>query len=42
MARVFVRPHNVEPKEAGRVTTTFFVHHRTRGPIPALQMRLQG
>jgi hypothetical protein len=26
----------------GRVLTTFFVHYRTRGPIQALQMRLQG
>jgi hypothetical protein len=33
---------NRESRKEGRVTTTFFVHYRTRGPIPALQMRLQG
>jgi hypothetical protein len=31
-----------ESGKEGRVTTTFFVHYRTRGPISALQMRLQG
>ena len=42
-AGLFCCSLNTEPGKEGRVmTTTFFVHYRTRGPIPALQMRLQG
>jgi hypothetical protein len=31
-----------EPRKEGRAMTTFFRHYRQRGPVNALQMRLQG
>jgi hypothetical protein len=32
--------HSIE--KGGRAMTTFFRHYRQRGPVNALQMRLQG
>jgi hypothetical protein len=31
-----------ESRKEGRAMTTFFRHYRQRGPVDALQMRLQG
>jgi hypothetical protein len=31
-----------QPRKEGRAMTTFFRHYRRRGPVDALQMRLQG
>jgi hypothetical protein len=31
-----------QPRKEGRAMTTFFRHYRQRGPVNALQMRLQG
>jgi len=33
---------SIHSNKEGRVLTIFFVHYRTRGPVNALQMRLQG
>jgi hypothetical protein len=34
--------HFTQSKKEGRAMTTFFRHYRQRGPVNALQMRLQG
>ena len=34
--------HVTQPRKEGRAMTTFFRHYRQRGPVHALQMRLQG
>ena len=31
-----------QARKEGRAVTTFFRHYRQRGPVQALQMRLQG
>jgi len=31
-----------QSRKEGRAMTTFFRHYRQRGPVNALQMRLQG
>jgi len=33
---------SLEARKEGRAMTMFFRHYRQRGPINALQMRLQG
>jgi hypothetical protein len=39
MARYF---DFTQSRKEGRAMTTFFRHYRQRGPVDALQMRLQG
>jgi hypothetical protein len=33
---------SLKSRKEGRAMTTFFRHYRQRGPVNALQMRLQG
>jgi hypothetical protein len=34
--------NDIQSRKEGRAMTTFFRHYRQRGPVNALQMRLQG